>query len=171
MSTALTLLNLAIVAVLLVRDWGHRRVTLFGLLRPLLLAAVVVPFVSPGWDLTSNGLVLEVLAAVVGALLGVLSCLFMRVTVDTGGQRWTQAGVAYAVAWVAIAATRQVFIYGCQHWFTRDLGMFLIDNRISVNAFADSIMLLTLATMIANRLTILVRAHLAAAGPRPAVPA
>ena len=86
---------------------------------------------------------------------------------------WTDAGVAYAVVWVVIAAARQVFIYGCQHWFTRDLGLFLIDNRISVNAFADSVMLLTLATMIANRLTILVRTRLAAArAPRQtAVPA
>ncbi|MFR9780600.1 hypothetical protein ACL02O_31695 [Micromonospora sp. MS34] len=171
MSTALTLLNLTIVAVLLARDWGHRRVTLLGLLRPLLLAAVVVPFVSPGWDLAGNGLLLEISAAVVGASLGVLSCLFMRVTVDNRGQMWTDAGVAYAVTWVAIAAARQVFIYGCQHWFTRDLGMFLINNHISVNAFADSIMLLTLATMIANRLTILMRTRLAAtASPRTVVP-
>jgi len=42
----------------------------------------------------------------------------------------------------------------------------LIDNRVSVNAFADPVMLLTLATMIANRLTILARTRLAAAGPR-----
>jgi len=167
MSTALTLLNLAIVAVLLARDWGHRRVTLLGLLRPLLLAAVIVPFVMPGWDLTGNGLILAVAAAVVGAVLGVITCLFMRVAVDAAGQTWTDAGLAYAVAWIVIAAARQAFIYGCQHWFTRNVGVFLVDNHISVDAFADSIMLLTLGTMVANRLTILVRSRRLAAGASP----
>ncbi|GIH18087.1 hypothetical protein [Rugosimonospora africana] len=162
MSTALTLANLAIVAVLLARDWGHRRVTLFALLRPLVLSAVVIPFVMPGWDLTGNGLLLELATVVAGAALGVFACLFMRVSVDANGQSWTDAGWAYALVWLAIAAARQAFIYGCQHWFTRDLGMFLVDNRISVNAFADAIMLLTLTTVVANRAAILIRGRLAA---------
>lgn len=163
MSTALTVLNIAIVVVLLARDWGHRRITLFGLLRPLILAAVVVPFVMPGWDFTGRGLLLVVGAAVIGALLGILTCTFMRVSVDANGRGWTDAGIAYAVAWVVIAGARQLFIYGVQHWFTRDVGKFLVDNHISVNSFADAILLLTLGTMIANRLTILVRSRLAAA--------
>lgn len=48
MSTAITLANLAIVALVLARDLGHRRATMFALLRPLLLAAVVIPFVMSG---------------------------------------------------------------------------------------------------------------------------
>lgn len=161
MATALTLGNLAIVAVLLARDWGHRRVTLFALLRPLLLSAVVIPFVMPGWDLTGNGLLLELATVVAGAALGAGACLFMRVSVDANGQAWTDAGWAYAVVWVAIVAARQAFIYGCQHWFTRALGMFLVDNHISVDAFADAIMLLTLTTVVGNRAAILIRGRLA----------
>ncbi|MFE9689630.1 hypothetical protein [Micromonospora sp. NPDC005806] len=167
MSTALTLANLAIVAVLLARDWGHRRVSLLALLRPLLLSAVVVPFVMPGWDLTGNGLLLELATVAAGALLGVLASSFMRVTVDATGRAWTDAGLAYVAVWIAIAASRQAFIYGCQHWFTRDLGAFLVGNRISVNAFADSIMLLTLTTVVANRLAILIRSRLPTASPPP----
>lgn len=164
MSSALTLVNLAIVAVVLLRDWGHRRVTVWALLRPLLLAAVIIPFVMPGWDLTGNGVLLELAAIAVGALLGVLVSALMRVSVDGNGQAWTDAGFGYAAAWIVVTGARQAFIYGCQHWFTRDLGMFLIDNRISVNAFADAIMFLTLTTVVANRLAILVRARLSPAG-------
>lgn len=163
--SALTLANLAIVALLLARDWGHRRATLFALLRPLLLSAVVIPFVMPGWDFTGNGLLLELATVVVGAALGVCACLFMRVSADASGQVWTDAGWAYATVWVLIAAARQVFIYGCQHWFTRDLGLFLVNNRISVDAFADAVMLLTLTTVVANRAAILIRGRLSA---RPA---
>jgi hypothetical protein len=159
MSSALTLVSIAMVAVVLLKDWGHRRVTLIALLRPLLLAAVIVPFVMPGWDLAGNGLLLELGAALAGIAVGLLACSFMKVTVDAGGQTWTDAGLAYAAVWVTFTAARQAFIYGCQHWFTRDLGMFLIHDHISVNAFADSIMLVSLAPVLANRLAILVRSR------------
>lgn len=122
--------------------------------------------------MAGNGLLLELTATAVGALLGVLACLCMRVSTDATGQTWTDAGVAYAVVWVAITAARQLFIYGCQHWFTRDLGMFLINQHISVHAFADSIMLLTLSTVVANRLAILARGRVAAsASARTVTPA
>jgi len=67
----------------------------------------------PGWDLTGNGLLLALAAVVLGALLGVITCLFMTVSVDTTGQTWTQAGLSYAIAWIVIAGARQAFIYGC----------------------------------------------------------
>ncbi len=156
MSTALTLISIAMVVLVLARDWGHRRATLFALLRPL-LAVLVVPFVMPGWDFTGNGLLLEIAAIAVGALLGVFSNLFMRVSVDGEGRMWTDAGIGYAAVWVAVAAARQLFIYGCQHWFQRDIGMFLYNQHISVNGFADAIMFLTLATVVTNRLAILTR--------------
>jgi hypothetical protein len=165
MSSALALVSIALVAVVLLKDWGHRRVTLFALLRPVLLAVVIVPFVMPGWDLAGNGLLLELGAALAGIAVGLLACSFMKVTVDVDGQTWTDAGLAYAVVWVAFTAARQAFIYGCQHWFTRDLGMFLVRNHITLNAFADSIMLLSLGPVLANRLAIMVRSRLRETGP------
>src|SRR5262245_61881711 len=100
MSSALTLVSLAIVAVVPLRDWGHRRVTTFALLRPLLLAAVIIPFVMPRWDLTGHGVLLELAAVVAGGVLGVGVSAFMRVSVDAAGQAWTDAGAGYAAAWV-----------------------------------------------------------------------
>ncbi|WP_055588603.1 hypothetical protein [Peterkaempfera griseoplana] len=169
MSTALTLVSLAVVALVLVKDWGHRRVTLFALLRPLVAAAVVVPFVAPGWDASGDGLALEIGSVVVGALLGLLASAFVKVTADGDGQAWTDAGAGYAAVWVVITALRQLFVYGCQHWYTQDLGRFLFDHHISVAAFADSIMFLALAPVIGNRLAILVRSRRVTTGEaRPA---
>ncbi|MBP2705045.1 hypothetical protein JOL79_14610 [Microbispora sp. RL4-1S] len=163
MSAALTLASLAIVAAVLIKDWGHRKVTPLGLLRPLLVAAVVVPFVMPGWDMSGSGLVLEIVGLLAGAAIGVLASSFLKVSVDENGQAWTDAGYAYAAVWIVYTAARQVFIYGCEHWYSRSLGMFLIDNHISVAAFADSIMFLSLAPVVSNRLAILIRSRRRAA--------
>jgi hypothetical protein len=158
MSTVLTLLSLAIVALVLARDWGHRKVTMFTLLRPL-LAVVIIPFVAPGWNASGNGLTLEAVALAVGIALGLLTFSFMKVSVDASGQAWTDAGYPYAAAWIVLAAARLVIIYGSQHWFTRDLGMFLVNNHITVNAFADSIIFLSIAPVVVNRLAIVVRSR------------
>jgi hypothetical protein len=69
-------------------------------------------------------------------------------------QAWTDTGLPYTVIWVALAAVRLTLIYGTEHWFTRAIGKFLVNNHISVNAFADSIIFVAIAPVIANRLTI-----------------
>jgi hypothetical protein len=161
MSTVLTILSLAIVVLVLARDWGHRRVTLLALCRPL-IAVVIIPFVAPGWSAAGNGLLLEAAALVLGIAVGLLTFAFMKVSVDASGQAWTDAGYPYAVAWVVFTAARLIFVYGCQHWFTRQLGMFLVNNHVPLTAFADSIMFAFLAPVITNRLAIGIRSRLVA---------
>jgi len=86
MSTAMTFASLAIVVLILARDFGHRRVTLFAVLRPLIAAAIVIPFVAPGWNASGDGLLLEVGALLLGVAVGLLTFAFMRVSVDAAGQ-------------------------------------------------------------------------------------
>jgi hypothetical protein len=169
MSTVLTLISLATVALVLARDWGHRKVSLFALLRPL-IAVIIVPFVAPGWDLSGPGLPLEIGGLVAGVALGLVTMAFMRVSVDAGGQAWTDTGLPYALLWVVLAALRLILIYGTEHWFTQAVGMFLVNNHISVDAFADSIIFLAIAPVVANRLAILIRVRVISAGRRTTVP-
>jgi hypothetical protein len=169
MSTVLTLISLATVALVLARDWGHRKVSLFALLRPL-IAVIIVPFVAPGWDLSGPGLPLEIGGLVAGVALGLVTMAFMRVSVDAGGQAWTDTGLPYALLWVVLAALRLILIYGTEHWFTQAVGMFLVNNHISVDAFADSIIFLAIAPVVANRLAILIRVRVISAGRRATVP-
>jgi hypothetical protein len=171
MSTALTIASLAIVALVLARDWGHRRVTLFALCRPLIAAAVILPFVAPGWSASGHGLLLEIAALVLGIAVGLGTAAFMRVSMDVTGQAWTDAGYPYAAAWVAFTAARLLFVYGCEHWFTRGLGMFLVDNHIAVTAFADSIMFVFIAPVVTNRLAIGIRTRMLAGRGRVAAAA
>jgi hypothetical protein len=82
--------------------------------------------------------------------------------VDASGQAWTDAGYPYATAWVVFTVARLIFVYGCQHWFTRQLGMFLVDNHIALTAFADSIMFAFIAPVVINRLAIGIRSRVIA---------
>lgn len=90
----------------------------------------------------------------------------MRISIDASGQAWTDAGYPYAAIWIGFTAARLIFVYGCEHWFTRDLGMFLLDNHITVDALAYSILFLFLAPVVTNRLAILVRTRTAVIGVR-----
>ncbi|MCO5994142.1 hypothetical protein [Actinoallomurus rhizosphaericola] len=165
--SAITIVNLVIFAAVLIKDWGHNRITMFAVLRPLLLTAVIVPFFLPKFDTAGGGLALEAASIGGGIVLGALACALLRVSVDESGQGWYDAGWAYVAVWTAITVLRQLLIYGCQHWFARDLGRFLIDHHISVAAFADSILFFTLTLVIITRVGILLRSRMPSARSVP----
>jgi hypothetical protein len=83
---------------------------------------------------------------------------------------WTDAGYPYAAAWIVIAAVRLILIYGTEHWFTLAVGTFLVNNHISVDAFADSIIFVSIGPVVVNRLAILVRSRTIAPAQRVTVP-
>lgn len=157
MSNGMTVAVLAMVVLVLARDLGHRRISWLALLRPIVLPLVMIPFVGVDWDFAGNGLALEAAAVLVGLGVGVLANAFMKVSRGADGQAYTDAGLAYAVVWIVATAARQALIYGTQHWFTRDLGMFLMDHQVSVAAFADSIVFLSVLPLVGNRLLLLAR--------------
>jgi hypothetical protein len=169
MLSAITIVNLVILAAVLIKDWGHNRVTLFPVVRPLLFSAAILPFVLPKFDAAGGGLALETASVAAGIAVGALACAMLRVSVDEKGQGWYDAGYAYVAVWILVTALRQLFVYGCQHWFTRDLGRFLVENRISPAAFGDSILFFTLSMVVATRLGILLRSRLMAARAAHAV--
>jgi hypothetical protein len=107
---------------------------------------------------------------VVGVALGVVTMAFMTVSVDDSGQAWTDTGVPYAALWVVVAALRLILIYGTEHWFTQAVGTFLVNNHISVDAFADSIIFLAIGPVVANRLAILLRVRLISGSRRATAP-
>jgi len=156
------------VAALLV-DLGHRRLTAFRLLRPLVLTAVVVPFVMPGFDLQGAGLGLEAAAVAAGLVLGLLTAAAMRVERDPGdGSLFTVAGVVYAAIWIVFGAARALFIYETGHSaaFSKAVGTFLVTNHISVTALADAMLFLGLAMIVTNRCVLFLRGRRV---PAPAV--
>jgi hypothetical protein len=154
MSLSLWLLNLLVPVAVIAVDYGRRKLSAWRIVRPFIITAAIVPFVAPGINLHGNGLLLELGGIVAGVLLGIGTALLVRLDRDDAdGTVFTISGVAYVLAWTAFAAARIAFIWETSHSmsFERALGSFLVDNHIAVNAFADSVMFLGLAMMVANR--------------------
>ena len=144
-------LNLIIFAIAMQSDVGRRRVGPFRVLRPLVTAAAVVPFFFKGMDFSGSGLRLEIGATVLGLVLGLAATAPMRFEYDAAKARvFTRAGVAFVAAWAVVTAAKLAFSYGAKNWFPRQLGTWLHQNGLGVNALTAAFICLNLATMLAR---------------------
>lgn len=144
---SLTYMLIAVIGVagLLECDLGRRRLGRFRVWRaPVLSLALVLPL-APRPDLGGRGLALELGALAVGAAVALLAVRGMPVHWDhEHGHAVSRGGLWYTAVLVAFAAVRVLFSYGTQHWFTQSVVTFLTDNRITLDAFGDALIGLSL---------------------------
>jgi len=155
------LINFAVLAAILEADLGRRKVGRFRIVRPLLLAAGIVPLFIEHPATSGHGLILEVILTSAGVVLGLaVSAGLMRVGLDRStGRPMSRAGVAYGAAWSIIIGARLLFSYGSQHWFSAGIGHWMAVNQISVDALTDGLIFMAIAMTITRTARLAVGRH------------
>ncbi|GAA5028000.1 hypothetical protein GCM10023258_23180 [Terrabacter aeriphilus] len=151
MSTAQYALNLGLLLYILATNLGTRPVTKRRMLLPVVLVAVAAGFFLRDVPTSGNDGTLELLGIAVGAVLGVVAGLLVRVRQGADGRLHTEAGAPYAFLWVIVIGGRVLFAYGADHWFSRDIAAFSVEHQITgAGAWTAAFVLMALTMVLAR---------------------
>jgi hypothetical protein len=152
MSTAIWLVNLAVLIAVLGADLGTRQITRRRILRPLIVSAVAVAGFVKSPQSSGTGLALELAGLSVGLALGALgSHRLMTVRRDeSAGTAASIAGAGYAALWTGVIGARLVFSYGADHWYSAALGRWLAAHQVTVAGLTDALVLLAIGMVLAR---------------------
>ncbi|GAA1950136.1 hypothetical protein [Catenulispora subtropica] len=149
MDISVWLVNGIVLASVLGTDLGRREVTKSRLLRPAIVAAVIVPLYVKHPATSGTGLALELGGAALGLLLGLAAAALLKVRREEAtGKIHTHAGAAYAALWTGVIGARLAFSYGAQHWFTESLGRWMMTHQVTVDALTDTLVLMAITMML-----------------------
>jgi hypothetical protein len=161
MLTNALIINALVLFAVLEADLGPtRKVTRLRLLRPLLLAASIVPLFLAAVATHGTGLALEIGGGVAGVLLGLAAAGLMSVRRDPAtGRVVTRAGAAYAALWIAVIAARSCFSIGAVHWFNHPLTNWMAGNQVTGAALTDTLVIMAVGMALARTIGLALRAH------------
>lgn len=165
--TQAMIVNVAVLGSVLATDLGPaRRIGRMRILRPLVVAAVIVPLFVKAPVMHGTSLLLELAGIVLGIVCGLAAIGLMRVYPSkTTGQPVSRAGYGYAALWTLVIAARAAFSYGSEHWFPSQLVNFCIAHQVTVAAITDALVFMAVAMLLTRTLGLAARA----ANLKPAV--
>jgi hypothetical protein len=172
MNAGIWIVNLAVLASVLGTDLGRREISKRRLLRPALVAAVIVPMYLKHPATSGAGLYLELALAALGLVLGLAAAALLRTRHDQAtGKVYTRGGAGYAALWTAVVGARLTFSYGAQHWFSESLGRWMYQHSITADALTDALVLMAIAMLLGRTGTLAARKATLGAAAAPKHPA
>ena len=155
------IVNAIVLAAVLEADLGsHRKITTFRLLRPVLLAAAIVPLFLDKITTHGCGLTVQLAGAAAGLIGGLIALALIKVRrSSTTGQPVSAAGWGYALLWTAVIGARALFSYGAGHWFGTQLGSWLAASSIPSAAITDALIFMAVAMLLTRTAGLAIRAR------------
>jgi hypothetical protein len=77
----------------------------------------------------------------------------------------SRAGTGYAALWTVVIGARAAFSYGSNHWFSSQLGHWMVRNTVTANAITDALIFMAIAMLLTRTIALASRAkHVPALG-------
>ena len=155
------IVNALVLAAVLEADLGsHRKIGRFSLLRPILIAAAIVPLFLEKVATHGGGLSVEIAGAAAGVIGGLIALALIRVyRSGTTGKPVSAAGWGYALLWTVVIGARALFSYGANHWFYHQLGSWLTTNTIPAAAITDGLIFMAVAMLLTRTIGLYLRSR------------
>jgi hypothetical protein len=161
------IVDAVLLAAVLEADLGHqRKIGKLRLLRPLGIAAGIIPLYLKAVSTHGNGAVLEITLGAAGVILGVIAtCLMTVYRSPETAKPVSHTGGAYAALWTIAIGGRAAFSYGSTHWFSSRLGQWMATNQVSADAMTDALIFMAVAMLLTRTVAMGIRArHIAHIG-------
>jgi hypothetical protein len=161
------IVNAAVLVAVLASDLGPaRKISRMRVLRPVIMAAIIIPLFVDKPVTSGTGLVVEVAGIAAGLLGGLAAVALMGVYRNREtGQPVSAAGMPYATLWIVVIAARAAFSYGAEHWFQAPLVSWAIANHVTLAAITDGLIFMAVAMVIVRAIGLGVRASRLPARP------
>jgi hypothetical protein len=159
MSASIWIINLVVLAAVLEADLGHRKITRFRLIRPLVIAAIIAAFWISGVATSGTGLWVEAAGIGTGILLGIAATSLMRVYAASDGRPYSYAWIPYALLWVAVVGARLWFAYASSHSIRVPLGTWMLAHQLTSDALTDAFIFMALAMLLTRTASLAVRSR------------
>jgi hypothetical protein len=161
------IVNVVVLIAVLQADLGpHRKIATHRIVRPVLIAAAVIPLFLEKVATHGAGLTVELAGVAAGVVGGLIALGLIRVyRSGTTGKPVSAAKWGYALFWIAVVGARGAFSYGATHWFHAQLAGWLVDNNIPSAAITDGLIFMAAALLLTRTLGLARRAHVLTGSP------
>jgi hypothetical protein len=171
--TQAEIINGAVLVVTLHGDLGrHRKIGPVRLLRPIVVAAGIVPLFIDPLVTHGAGLAVELAGTAAGMLGGLAALALTRVyRSPRTGKPVSHATWPYALLWTLVIGARAAFSYGAAHWFPAQLDQWCLVRHVTGDAITDGLIFMAVAMILTRTAGLAARAAALPAAAAAGVPA